>query len=146
MPRTRFSPKLGHRFGSHPAFVSAAAGTVTANTTTTHFLPPIHRKAYLFRASAVCQTVPADADGTLLATLKKWDASADAAVTLSSALDLEALTAKESSAFTLSTSLTEAQRRIDEGDSLYVEVVSNSAAIDTAAVNLKFTVEVGVIE
>jgi hypothetical protein len=74
---------------------------------------------------------PVDADGTILATLKKWDKSAGAAVTLSAALDLEALVAKQVTDFTLLSTLTDDQRTLDVGDTLYVEIVNNSAAIDT---------------
>jgi hypothetical protein len=145
MARTHFSPRMGHRFGAAPAFLSAAAGTVTASATTVHDIGGFHRKGYLFRANASCSTVPVSASGTVEATLVKYDASADAAVPLSAVLQLEGLTAHESAPFVLLTSLTEAQRRLDEGDVLYVSIVSD-AAIGTAAVNLRFTVEAGILE
>jgi hypothetical protein len=125
--------------------VSQLLGTLTANVTNTHFLGGTNVRSWIARVAASCFTVASDTDGTLLATLKKWDASADAAVTLSSALDLEALTAKECTDFTILSTLTDDQRTLDVGDALYVEIVSNSAAINTQPVGLTFVPELFVL-
>lgn len=139
-------PKPG-RFGFSPAILSSGiCGALTANATTKLGIGASPKRACITAVAAVCSTVAADADGTTLATLKKYDASADAAVTLSSALDLEAMTANEASAFTITTTLTDAQRMLDTGDFLYVDVVNNSLAIDTQPVNLIFTAEISIVE
>lgn len=133
---------LGARLSTTPIILQGKqAATITVNATTPIGVGVPPYRAYISRVNVVCSTVPADSDGTILATLKKYDASADAAVSLSSALDLETLTANEGSNFTLTSTLTDAQRTFDAGDFLYVDVVNNSAAIDTQPVNLIFTAE-----
>lgn len=143
-----FKPKSG-RFGVHPAFLaSIQASTLTASTTTSFRIPTPKRRLRVLRGTYCAHTLPIDADGTVLATLKKYDISAAAAVSLSSAVSLkvDVSVADTATAFTLLTTLTEAQLTVDEGDTLFVDVVSNSAAIDTQPVDLQFVVEVGVKE
>lgn len=114
--------------------------TLTANVTNTILLgAPVHRGALDLFVTVMASAVPADADGTLVATVKKWDASAGAAVSLSAATDLETLitAAKKGYHIALLSTLTEEEVYLDTGDSVYVEVVSNSAAINTNA-NLVF--------
>lgn len=145
--RKHFEPKVAHRSGVLPAFVSGAVAT-TANNTNNNRIPTPLRRALVERASVVLSTIGSDADGTILATLYKYDASAAAAVALSSALSLEAAgvaTANVVVELPILSTLTDAQRLLDEGDSLYVAVVSNSAAIDTAPVGT-YTVELLVKE
>lgn len=139
-----FRPKVG-RFGIMPVVASVAPGAspFTANTTTTLQIPTPPGKLTVLRAVAYATVVPADADGTLVATLVKRRASDNTDVTLTSTLDLEALTASEKSAFTFSTSITEADRILLEADILEVDVVSNSAAIDTQPTNFHVVVEFG---
>jgi hypothetical protein len=134
------------RFGTHPVFVHWGNDTITANTTTRQMCGAAPTRAAIVKVVACAYTVPVDSDGTILATLKKWDKSAAADVTLSSALDLEALTAKEGTSFTISSTLTDDQRTLDTGDTLRVEIVNNSAAIDTAPVGLRFVAELLVVE
>lgn len=137
------------RFGIVPAFYSSDnVGTLTANVTTTIRIPTPRRKAKILRCSASAATLPVDNDGTFLATLKKWDDSAGASIAITSAFDLESGldTAAESRNLTLLTTLTDAQQVVDEGDTLFVEVVNNSAAVDTQPVALAFVVECAVLE
>ena len=132
MPETHFRPKPG-RYGVQCVTTSTGPITApTANVTTTYFLPTPRRKSRVARVSVSVLVVPVDADGTLLATLKKRDNLNAADVTLSSALDLEALVTKTPTALTFLTTLTDGQLTLQEGDQLFVEIVSNSAAIDTA--------------
>lgn len=138
---TAFLPRNPNRAGSIPILVEVLAGTVTANTTTTHRGPAIPSLSYLAKAIVSCSTVGADADGTILLTLKKYDASANAAVTLSSAFDLETLTANEGALLTILSTLTDEQRRLDVGDTLFFEIVSNSAAFNTAPVGIRVDIE-----
>lgn len=134
------------RWGTHPVhFRIALLANLTANVTNTLFGGGTYVRSWISKVAASCFTVPVDADGTILATLKKWDKSAGAAVTLSSALDLEALVAKETTCFALLSTLTDDQRTLDIGDSLYVEIVNNSAAIDTQPVGLNFIPELFIL-
>lgn len=122
------------------------ATPLTANATTIFRLGSIGRRAVIGRLTAVTVTVPADADGTILATLRKYDASADAAVTISQNLDLEALVTREAGSANPITSLSDVDLTLDVGDALEVHVVSNSAAIDTQPAGLIFTAELLVLE
>lgn len=147
MPERHFRPGPG-RFGVQAALIQGFnIANLTANTTTRVDIGPAPRKSFLDRVMVSQSTLVADADGTVLATVKKYDASADASVTLSSALSLEAdaQVASEGKLFTLLSTLTDAQRTLDEGDVLYVDIVNNSAAIDTQPVNLRFVASVEVL-
>lgn len=125
------------RWGTHPIHTSIQLlAALTANATNTLHLGGTNSRSWIAGVCTSCLTVPADADGTIVATLKKWDVSAGAAVVLSSALDLEALVAKTATPFTILATLTDDQRTLDTGDTLYVEIVNNSAAIDTQPVGL----------
>lgn len=151
-----FAPKPG-RFGVQSTLVQSGqigganflggASPLTANTTTIFRLGgTAGRKCMVSRFGATTVTVPADADGTIVATLRKYDASADATVTLTANLDLEALiTREESSTIALGT-LTDAQLTMDVGDALEVHVVNNSAVIDTQPAGLVFVAELLVLE
>lgn len=131
-------------------FIRFATGNIasfTANTTNRYMLGGSSDKDstgandhtfYVDEIHVVAFAVPADADGAILLTVKKWDASAGAAVTLVTGTaasvstgDLELLVAGKTERLTIDAAVTEAQRILDFGDSLYIEVVSNSAAIDT---------------
>lgn len=123
---------------------SGNIGSVTANTTNTFGLGGISDKdisapnsahtAYVDEIHVGCVTVPADADGTLVLNVVKYDASADAAVTLASSFSLEGLTAGETDAVPFDSGVTDQQRIMDYGDFIYAEIVSDSAAIDTQMV------------
>jgi hypothetical protein len=136
-----FKPKPG-RFGVEVSFVSAALGNLTANTTTTFYIPTPRRKCFIERITYHASTIVVDADGTVLATVKKWDDSAGAAVSLTAAFSLEGLTAKRATLIPLLATLTPAQLTIDEGDILFVDIVNNSAAIDTQHANAAIVVEI----
>lgn len=131
------------RFGTHPVHVSHMAGVdpLTVNDTTILWVPTPKGKFVFTGFAAQCDTPGADSDGTILATVRKYDASGDAHVTLSAAIDLEAVTTKERAVAGVASAATEAQLLLDDGDVLNIAVVSNSAAIDTQPTLLSFTVE-----
>lgn len=122
------------------------ASPLTANTTTIFRLgaPPLSCLFDSFAVSVV--TVPADADGTILGYIYKYDASADAAVQISASMNLEALVTREVTRATFLSTATEAQLRLDTGDALEFHVVNNSAAIDTQPAGLVVVAEVLALE
>lgn len=147
------------------AFIRLASGnisSITANTTTRFSAGAISDKddtgaspghqGYIEEIIVSTFTVPADADGTILLTVKKWDASAAAAVTLVTGAaavgtgDLEALTQGKGERLTFDAALTDAQRTLDFGDSLYFEIVNNSAAIDTQPNGLNISALVALLK
>ena len=87
----------------------------------------------------------ASSGGTILGVIQKYDASADAAVALSGNVDLEALTAHEGTAVTFLSTLTEAQKTMDAGDTIRFAVTASST-VGTAAVDLTVNVELLVLE
>jgi len=156
MPLNFFAPKPG-RFGVQT--VQARTGQIggadylggatplTANDTTIFRVGgTAGRKCRVSRFGATAVTVPADSDGTIVATLRKYDASADATVTLTGNLDLEALVTREESSVKVLGTLTDAQLTLDTGDALEIHVVSNSAAINTQPAGLVFVAELLVLE
>lgn len=156
MPLTFFAPKPG-RFGVQTVQVRTGqigganflggASPLTANTTTIFRLGgPAGRKCRVSRFGATTVTVPADADGAITATLRKYDASADAAVTLTANINLEALTTREETSIGVLGTVTDAQLTLDAGDTLEIHVVSDSAAIDTQPAGLVFAAELLVLE
>ena len=117
------------------------ASPLTANSTTTFHLPPIGRRAIFRRLIASTVTVPADADGTILARAMRYNASTDSATAVSADLDLEALVTREATAALQLSSATDATLIFGASDTVAINVVNNSAAIDTQPDNLNFTVE-----
>lgn len=140
-----FRPRAG-RLGTHPFYLQGgrdqAATPFAVNGTTTVILGGPCFKGVISKVGHVAGTLPADADGTFVATLKKRNGAT--VTTLSAALDLEStMTANVQSYFTLLTTLTDAQKTVDgeAGDILYVEIVNNSAAVDTQPVGYRVTAE-----
>ena len=131
------------RFGTHPVHVSFTAGTnpLTANTTVAFRVPTPPGKFFFSKASVMCDTVTADADGTSLITIRKYDASADAEVDLTTAVDLDTLTTLERTNLVRDAATTDAQCILDTGDTLGFKVVNNSAAINTQPTSLSVTIE-----
>lgn len=120
---------------------------LTANTTTTFRLggPPV--KCRLVKLSASCVTVGADADGTILARAMKYASVGDAASAVSADIDLEALVTREITAVGPLSTASDATRLFNgTGDTLEINVVSNSAAIDTQPAGLVFTALFEVLE
>lgn len=151
-----FAPTPG-RFGVLPNYIRTGqiggtnflggASPLTANQTTIFRLGGMAgRKCLVSRLGATTVTVPNDADGTILAKLVKYDASADAGVDLTDNLNLEALVTREESFVNRLSTATDAQLMLDVGDALEVHVVSNTASIDTQPAGLVFVVELLVQE
>lgn len=126
--------------------LETVSGTITANTTVKASFGAVHRKGYINKLVVHTITVPVDADGTILATVKKYDASAAADVTLATSYNLEGLAAKVASVIPFDAGVTQAQRTLDEGDMLFVDVTDNSAGIDTQCVGLRFGADIAVLQ
>ena len=135
-----FSPLAG-RFGIMPNLLAGRCDAAIGNSTTTTYNFGGHpAKSIINRAVVSAGTVPASTSGTILGVLQKYDASADAAVALTDNIDLEALTAHEGTAVTLLTTLTDAQKLLDTGDTVRFVVTTNNT-VTTAAVDLVVNVE-----
>jgi hypothetical protein len=140
MPYNIFAPTPG-RLGVLPNLLVGRCNAAIGNSTTTTYSFGSHpAKCYINRAVVSAGTVPASTSGTILGVIQKYDASADAAVTLTDNVDLEALTAKEGTAVALLSTLTDAQRTLDTGDTLQF-VVTTTNTVTTAAVDLLVNVE-----
>lgn len=140
MPYNIFAPTPG-RLGVLPNLLVGRCDAAIGNSTTTTYSFGSHpAKCYINRAVVSAGTVPASTSGTILGVIQKYDASADAAVTLTADVDLEALTASEGTAVALLSTLTDAQRTLDTGDTLQFAVTTTNT-VTTAAVDLMVNVE-----
>jgi len=140
---TTFRPREPYRAKSEIVTVTAAIPTLTANTTTTVHVPTPARRSFLLSASIQCSTIPADADGAITATVKRYDVSGAAAVSMSSALDCEALVALTATRFTMLSGSTRIKAR---EDTLRVDFVNDSAAIDTQFANGFVVLELALLD
>jgi hypothetical protein len=135
-----FAPTPG-RLGVLPNLLVGRCDAAIGNSTTTTYSFGSHpAKCYINRAVVSAGTVPAATSGTILGVIQKYDASANAAVTLTDNVDLEALVAKEGTAVSLLSTLTDAQRTLDTGDTLQF-VVTTDNTVTTAAVDLMVNIE-----
>jgi len=140
MPYNIFAPTPG-RLGVLPNLLVGRCDAAIGNSTTTTYSFGSHpAKCYINRAVVSAGTVPASTSGTILGVIQKYDASANAAVTLTADVDLEALTAKEGTAVALLSTLTDAERTLDTGDTLQFAVTTTNT-VTTAAVDLMVNVE-----
>lgn len=141
-----FAPKPG-RFGTLPnLLVGRCAAAIADSGTTTYNFGGHPSIAVVNKIVISAGTVPASTGGTILAVVQKYDASANAAVALTAAtIDLEALTAHEGTAVALLTTLTDAQKTLDVGDTLRL-VVTTTSTVTTAAVDLVVNFELLVQE
>ena len=135
-----FMPTAG-RYGVLPNLLAGRCDAAIGNTTTTTYNFGGHPAVCVInRAVVSAGTVPASTSGTILGVIKKYDSSANAAVTLTGDVDLEALTASEGTAVTLLTTLTAAEKTLDTGDTLQF-VVTTTNTVTTAAVDLQVNIE-----
>ena len=140
MPYNIFAPTPG-RLGVLPNLLVGRCDAAIGNSTTTTYSFGSHpAKCYINRAVVSAGTVPASTSGTILGVIQKYDASADAAVTLTDNVDLEALTANEGTAVALLSTLSDAERTLDTGDVVQFVVTTNNT-VTTAAVDLMVNVE-----
>ena len=136
----RFTLQTGEWGGSNRL---GGATPFTANATTK--VPagaPYTKSRFSGFTVTIATTLPVDADGTLTVTAYKYDASANAEVAISAATaTLEGYTLREAVRTVALASATDAALTFDEGDTLEFHVISNSAAIDTAAAGVVFVGE-----
>lgn len=138
MPKVWRSNKAGE-LGTElvtAALVVPGEATLTANQATTFVLGGFGRRVRIKEFVVSCTTDVADADGTALGVLNKYDASADAAVALTTATDMETLTTREGRVVPVIGTLSDAAVTCEADDTLEFTITSNSAAIDTQPVGL----------
>lgn len=145
MDKTR-KTKAG-RYGTEVAFVSGQqldAG-ITASATVKMVIASPYRKAYIERASVNAEVLPIGSLA-ITATLYKKRAGA-AAVALTAAIDLKVATqtALVSGVMALLSTLTDADRLMLEGDTLYADLTA-AGTVTTQPVGLHITVELAVLE
>jgi hypothetical protein len=117
---------------------------LTETGTDTFFLPAMQRRAAIMGLAISVDTVPVNA-GTSTIIFYKYDASADAAVALNTASNLETLVTKEGRRVDLLATLTDAQRTLDDGDTIYA-VITSSSTYGTQPTNLCLAAELAVLE
>ncbi|MFZ9959954.1 MAG: hypothetical protein ACO3GP_06145 [Candidatus Limnocylindrus sp.] len=140
MPYNIFAPTPG-RLGVLPnLLVGRCDAAIGDSGATTYNFGSHPAKCYINRAVVSASVVPVSSGGTILGVIQKYDASANAAVTLTGNVDLEALTAKEGTAVALLSTLTDAQRTLDTGDTLQF-VVTTDSTVTTAEVDLMVNIE-----
>lgn len=142
--RTFFNGRFD-RAGTNIINVGTRVDTaLTASGADKFFIPVMNRRAAIMGLSVSVDTVPVNAAANT-AIFYKYDASADAAVALNTLTDLETLVTKEGRKVDLLATLTDAQRTLDDGDTLYVETTQGGAQT-TQPTNLCFAVELAVLE
>ena len=135
-----FAPTAG-RFGVLPNLVTGRCVANIANSTTTTYNFGGHPATCLVsRAMVSAGTVPTSASA-VTGVLQKYDATANAAVALTAAVDLLTLTAHEGTAVPLLSSLTDAQKTLRPGDTLRF-VITAAGTITAQAVDLMVNTEV----
>jgi hypothetical protein len=145
MASYHFAPKPG-RYGVLPnVLVGRCDATIGNSGATTYSFGGHPATCVINRAVVSAAVVPASTGGTILGVLQKYDASATAAVTLTGNVDLEALVAHQGTAVPLIATLTDAQRRMDAGDTLRF-VVTTTDTVTTPATDLMVNVELLVTE
>jgi hypothetical protein len=130
---------LLHKHPGTKLFVSVPIGAATANTHT--YVGAYANKTghgmRLVGASVASRTKPSDADGTLVLAITKGPN--DENLLGAASYDLEGLTAKAASALALTA--TAGDLVIADGEMIYVDITSDSAAIDTNISGGQLTLE-----
>jgi len=127
------------RFGTHPVFVTGPVAA-TANTTVNTLVAVPKVRCFISKATVTLSTVGIDADGTLLLRLKAVATDGSTARNISDQLSLKSdgvATALVPVDLTISASAQ--NRHLKQGETLRLEVISDSAAIDTPAVGFVST-------
>lgn len=141
-----FGP-LAPRSGVMPVAVTGRLdGTIGNSGDTVFSFGGYPRRAAISRA-IISQEVLATSASALTAVVQKYDASANAAVVLTSAVDLltTAAVAREGTVVDLLASLTQEQRTLDVGDTLEVKVTA-AGTVTGQPTNFFCTVELLVLE
>lgn len=133
-----FRPKPD-AFGSRPIHlvldpVGRSGRTLVTAGSTTLIIPTPYRKFYVRQASAVCVSL-VGTSGSTVATIQKVVGGTGSPVALTSGLWLENMVAKVSSKFAMSSTATDANRQVNEGDVLQVQFI-NATGIDAQPVDL----------
>jgi hypothetical protein len=116
----------------HAQTVSLTAFPVNTTSILYAFTVPVgFGPCRIVKASWAASAVLADADGTMLVNVIVRDASEGADDTIVASASVEGGVAHAVADFALATEDTEKQQTLDEGDSVRVTFVNNSAAIDT---------------
>lgn len=154
MPDYRYAPKSG-RYDTMIAYTqSGIIGTgglvLTANVTNTYRIPTPATRCALVKLGFSSGVLGIDADGTILATVNKRDnvGAQNLAVTAAHSLKVDVQVANKVNLIAL---LKATQAQIDAlvyqvGDQLYVDIVSNSAAIDTQPTHSAYVAEWAILE
>ena len=154
MPDYSWRPRPS-RFGTMPVYTQSGiigtGGLVhTANVTNTFRIPTPVTRAALLKLAVSAGGIGADADGTILATINKRDnvAAQNVALTAATSLEVDFITTanKVYQIPLLTTQAVEDARIFQVGDQLYVDIVSNSAAIDTQPTHTAIVAEWGLLE
>lgn len=127
MPYNFFAPKPG-RLGVLPIVLTSGrinTGTLAAGTQT-HTIGAHPAKCYINRASVSAGTYPTAATSCVV-SLVKYDSTANTAVTLTGDLDINDKTDREALALAITTTLTDAQRTLNPGDTLEFVIVTVGA-------------------
>jgi hypothetical protein len=121
-----FRPKTARRSGVQVAFVSVPLPTIAGTATTTVRIPTPFRDCIVDRASVNLSQIGASG-GTVLATVRKHDASSDSEKNLTSALSLESDGVPVINEAVRFTNLGDEDALLSkEGDTLYCDVVASS--------------------
>lgn len=135
-----FNPQ-GQDFGTHPVIsdIGFPASPITASSTVTYSLPPYRRLRRVRSIAISTLTVPAGG-AALTATVKKWDSTAGAYVPLTAAFDLTSLTVKVAADIPVLSTVTEAQRIVNPGDTIEVDLIA-AGTVTTQPTMLGLAVE-----
>lgn len=136
------------RYGTFPVYVRSSPGAnpLTANTTTRIRLGGLGRRCRFLRLTSCQSTLAADADGAVLAHVSKFESDGTTVRVLSADLNLETQTVDVPSSVGVYTSAAEKHLVIKANEQLLIDVVNDSAAINTQPVNLLFTIELALLD
>ena len=140
-----YRPKVTGRGGAQIVSIPVALGNITANDVTNFWVPVPHGRFYLLGASYQCSIKASDADGVITATLVKYRAATDDSVTVSAEFDLEA-DADAGESVLLTVNGGDVNRTIRRGDTLYLSVGNDSAALNAQHAGAFLVVELARLE
>ena len=142
---TFFAPKPG-RFGIQPTLLNSGrinTGTLAAGTQN-HNIGGYPGKAYINKFAVAAEVFPTAATSCTMALIKYED-SAAVDVVLSSLLDINAKTAETSLAGAILSTLTEAERTLDVGDTVRIQIVT-TGVVSVQPDDITVSVELLVLE
>jgi len=139
-----FRPKFAARNGVEIATIGTTTFNLTPNATLDLYMSGPPATSYIEGISYVTNVNGNDADGTITATLYKYDVSAAAEYVLTGAINMETLVPHMNVSLPILSTVTDAQRVLEVGDSVIIRLVSDSAVIDTQP-QIEVTVELAVL-